>query len=513
MRFKLSRRAALRGLGVTLPLPFLNLMASTKANGESPKRYVALFKPNGVHPPTWAINNSSEFDYELSALMKPLQPHKEDLLVLENIGVRKSGGHVGANFLCGAGKPVGASMDQVLADHIGKTTPVRSLELTTEGIFTNKPDCSFISYDARGRFVPRESDPQVVFDKLFRSPLSNANSRREMASVLDGVKDNAAFLNRRVGIEDQQTLDEFYTMVRETEKKIEAGNQQTHLTGVDTSRFERPPAGGTLDQQVTSMLDIIALALWTDSTRVTSFMLGNDNSRLIFDFLGVMEQHHYLSHFFRNFSIGNVTKLNKINLWHIEKFAYLLAKLKSYRDGEGTLLDNTVVHYGSGMGHSDVHSGNNVPNILAGGKGLIQTGRSVNHATGQPVHGLLLSLLHRFGVEAEKFQNRTETLPGLHDSNYDHYVEKQIPTFLKAEGKFVKFQGKMRMSSDIDKPRLHLMDIQGTGTITIQVPFKTFNKAGLPYFCGKNVYAEGTGTQQNGQWHISNISKISEYVE
>jgi len=509
MSFKISRRTALKGIGVTLPLPFLNAMASKQNQGQPPKRYVALFKPNGVHPPTWAINNGKEKDFELSALMKPLQPHKSDVLILDNMGTRHQSGHNGANMLCGQGRARGASMDQVLADHIGKNTPFKSLELTTEGIFTNKADCSFISYDSKSRFVPRESDPQVVFDKLFRSPLSNPKARQEMSSILDNVKDNADYLNRRIGKDDKQTLDEFYTMVRETEKKLQS-RANSSAPNRDLSKLTRPPAGGNLDQQVTSMLDMTALALWTDSTRVISYMLGNDNSRLVFDFLGVTEQHHWLSHFYRNFSIGNITKLNKINMWHMQKFSYFLNKLKSYKDGDGTLLDNTLVHYASGMGHSDIHSGNRIPNILAGGKGLIKTGRYVNHSERQPVTGLLLSLLHQYGVKLDTFQGSKATMTGLNDSNFKPFVEKKVATFLKQEGKGIKLQGKLRLSTNIDTPRLHLMDVEGIGTVKIEVPFKTFNKISLPFYCEKNVLIEGKGAKKGNEWRISDISKITE---
>ncbi|MCM8532086.1 MAG: DUF1552 domain-containing protein [Lentisphaeraceae bacterium] len=509
MSFKLNRRSALKGLGVALPLPFLNAMATPKQK-ETPKRFLALFKPNGVHPPTWAINNGKENEFELSALMKPLTPHKQDLLVLDNMGTKLQAGHNGYNFLCGNGRPREASVDQVLAKHLGKNTPLKSLELTTEGIFTNKADCSYISYDEKGRFVPRESDPQLVFDKLFRSPMSNKKRRQEMTSILDGVKDNAGFLERRVGKEDNQTLDEFYTMVRETEKKLEARRKLSKLQKVDTSTFKRPTTGGNLDSQVTAMMDIIALAFLTDSTRVSSYMLGNDNSRLVFDFLGVNEQHHWLSHFFRNFSIGNITKLNKINLWHTQKFAYMLSKLKSFKEGENTLLDNTVVMFGSGMGHSDVHSGNRIPTILAGGKGLIKTGRYVNHQEGQSVTGLHLSLLHQFGIQQKTFQRKTDTLPGLNDSNYEHFVQKKIATYLKEEKNVIKLQGSLRLSTDINTPRLHLMDIEGKGTVKIEIPFGNFNKVNLAFYCGKDVYIEGKGKQESGRWNISSISKISE---
>jgi hypothetical protein len=509
MSFKLNRRSILKGVGVSLPLPFLNVMASNKTK-ETPKRFLALFKPNGVHPPTWAINNGKERDFELSALMKPLTPHKEDLLILDNMGTKQQAGHNGYNFLCGGGRPREASVDQVLAKHLGQSTPLASLELTTEGIFTNKADCSYISYDEKGRFVPRESDPQMVFDKLFRSPMSNNKRRREMTSILDGVKDNAGFLSRRVGREDNQTLDEFYTMVRETEKKLETRRKLSKLEKIDTSTFARPTSGGNLNDQVTAMMDIIALAFLTDSTRVSTYMLGNDNSRLVFDFLGVNEQHHYLSHFFRNFSIDNITKLNKINLWHLQKFSYMLSKLKSFKEGNGTILDNTVVLFGSGMGHSDVHSGNHIPTVMAGGKGIIETGRYVKHSQGQTISAMHLTLLQKFGVKIDRFHNEAKTVDGLSDSNYEEYIEKYLKTFAKEEGGVLKVQGKLRLSDDITTPRLHFIDIEGGLTVKVEVSFKDFNNHNVPYHCGKAVYLEGTGSAKNGQFLVQKLSKLQE---
>ena len=508
MSFSLTRRSVLKGVGVTLPLPFLNVMGAVKKENNPPKRFVSLFKPNGVHPPTWAINNGKENDFELSALMKPLQPHKSDLLVLDNMGTKEQAGHNGANFLCGVESAKAASADQVLADHIGKTTALKSLELTTEGIFTNKPDCSYISYDSKGRFIPRNSDAQLVFDQLFRNPLSNPKRKAEMASILDGVKDNANSLASRVGKEDLQTLDEYYTMVRETERKLKSKSNESNAINFD--ELERPTAGGGFNKQVTNMLDLIALALWTDSTRVISYMLGNDNSRLIFDFLGIKEQHHYLSHFYRNFSINNISYLNKINLWHIQKFTYLINKLMTFKEGDGTLLDNTVILFGSGMGHSDIHSGNKVPTLMAGGKGLIKTGRYVNHAERQSVSSMHLTLLKQFGVKIDSFHGQTATMTGLNDSSYTAFVEKKVASFIKEEGKVLKLQGKLRLSTDIKTPRLHLMDIEGVGTVKIEIPFKTFNKVSLPFYCEKNVYIEGKGAKNGTEWRVSDISKITE---
>lgn len=509
MSYQLSRRSLLKGAGVAMPLPYLNLMAKSQDSAAQKKRFVALFKPNGVHPPTWSINDGKEHDYQMSALMRPLQHHKKDLLILDNIGNKHQASHHGWNFLCGNVRPQEASVDQVIADKIGQDTSFRSLELTTEGVFTNQPDCSYISYDSKGRFIPRESDPQLVFDKLFRSPMSSASKRREMASILDGVRDNAAHLKRRIGKEDAQTLDEYYTIVRETEKKL-ALAAKTSKSQIDTSKFKRPSTCSNLDEQVTAMLDIMALALWTDTTRVSTYMLGNDNSRLIFDFLGVDEQHHWLSHFFRNFSIGNVTKLNKINYWHMQKFAYFMDKLKSFKDGNDTLLDNTLIFYGSSMGHSDTHAGSRIPAVFGGGKNIVKTGRYVNHAQAQDPRGLHMALLKQYGVETDNFQRYDKTMSGLADSNYEHFKTKQYPKYIKEENGIIKLQGNLRQSQNIDTPRLHLMKVDNAKSVKIEVAFKNFNSVNLAYYCTRDVYIEAKGKNENGHWIISEITKIEE---
>ena len=163
---------------------------------------------------------------------------------------------------------------------------------------------------------------------------------------------------------------------------------------VDYSTLKRPDTPVTLDDQVEAMLDVIAMALWTDSTRCISYMLGNSNSRLIFDFLGINRQHHYLSHFFRNFSRSNIDSLLKISLWHMEKFDSLLSRLKRYKDGRGSLLDHSVVLFGSGMGHSDNHTAQRIPIVLAGqGGGMLKTGRYLRYSKNQEVGRLHLSLM------------------------------------------------------------------------------------------------------------------------
>jgi hypothetical protein len=358
----MNRRSFLRGsAGAALPLPFLNLMeASAKESGqdEPPLRFMTLFKPNGVHPPSWHINGGSEFDFRMSPLMQPFAKHKDDLLILDNMGDFGFSSHANSTrrFLSGHHENTrSASIDQHIADKIAGDTPHRSLELTTEGLFPNQIGCSYISYDAKGQPIPRESDPQLIFDRLFRSPLSHPQKRAEMASLLDRVRDDAKSLTRRAGTEDRDTLDQYLTVVRETEQRLQKMQQRSAAT-TDFSSFKRPERSANLDEQVTSMIDLIALAMWTDSSRCITYMLGNSNSRMIFDFLGVKEQHHYLSHFFRNFSRSNLEGLLKISRWHMEKFDYLLTRLKSFKDHNGTLLDHSVVLFGSGMGHRDNHT-------------------------------------------------------------------------------------------------------------------------------------------------------------
>ncbi|MCM8531953.1 MAG: DUF1552 domain-containing protein, partial [Lentisphaeraceae bacterium] len=320
MSYSIDRRSFLRGAGAVMPLPFLNMMeasAKSKTDDQSPLRFVSLFKPNGVHPPSWNVTGGNQKEYRLAPLMQPFAKHKDDILIFDNMGDFGFSAHQHATrrFMSGHHQNTkSASMDQLIADKIGKKTPVRSLELTTEGLFVNQIGCSYISYDAKGKAIPRNSDPQIVFDQLFRNPMSHPKKKAELASLLDRVRDDAKSLERRAGHQDKETLDQYFTAVRETEKRLQNMNNRS-TSKVDFSTLKRPEVSGNLNDQVETMLDLIALALWTDSTRCISYMLGNSNSRMVFDFLGITEQHHYLSHFFRNFTRENIDSLLKISKW------------------------------------------------------------------------------------------------------------------------------------------------------------------------------------------------------
>lgn len=519
MTNRISRRTCLRGAaGALLPLPFLDLMAPRARAATSlapPKRFMTLFKPNGVHPPSWNINGGKEHDFRMSPLMAPFAKHKEDLLILDNLGDFGFASHASSTrrFLAGHHQnKESASMDQMIADKIAGDTPHRSLELTTEGLFPNQIGCSYISYDQHGQPIPRESDPQLVFDRLFRNPMSHPAKRRQMSSLLDRVSDDAQTLNRRAGRDDKHVLDQYLTVVRATEKRLETLNRNTAESSaagrVNFDDLQRPLLATNLDEQVESMLDLIALALWTDSTRTVTYMLGNSNSRMIFDFLGVKEQHHYLSHFFRNFSRQNIDALLKISLWHMEKFDSLLTKLKGYQDGDGTLLDNTLVMYGSGMAHSDNHTSTRLPIILAGGKSMIKTGRYVRYSENQELSRLHLSLLGKFGVEADSFAVAEKALPGLEGSDYEPFVERAFASWLKAEGAKITVQGRLRLSDDLSQAKIFYVDVEGKPSVRVEVQFRDFHDFNLAYHTGTPIVLTGTGSSTADSATITKVTDL-----
>ena len=510
----LSRRTFLRGAGALLPLPYLHLMEAKGRSSQTvspPLRFMTLFKPNGVHPPSWNISGGSENDFRMSPLMQPFAKHKDDLLILDNMGDFgfSSHSHSTRRFLCGHHQNSrSASVDQLIADQIGGDTAHRSLELTTEGLFLNQIGCSYISYDKKGQPIPRNSDPQILFDQLFRNPMNSPVRRREMTSLLDQVKDDAGSLYRKVGREDKETLDEYLTVVRETERRLE-NMKNAQGTRFDFADFERPASGGNLNDTVEAMIDLICLALWTDSTRCVTYMLGNSNSRLIFDFLGISQQHHYLSHFFRNNSRANLDALLKISLWHMEKFDYLLTRMKSYKDQHGSLLDHSIVLFGSGMGHSDNHTATRIPLILAGkGGGRLKTGRYLRYGENQEVSKLHIALLQQFGVKTSAYGGVDTPLQGLDGGAFSPYKERPFESWVKVDKGQVTVQGRLRLSDNLDEAKIFFLDVEGHRPVRIVVAFGDFHKFNLAYHCGSAITLKGVGLEVDGELRITKLSTL-----
>jgi hypothetical protein len=520
-KWDIRRRTFLRGAaGALVPLPFLNLMeASAKAesrdlagDAKPPVRFVTLFKPNGVHPPSWNINGGVENDFHMSPLMAPFAKHKDDLLILDNMGDFGFSSHSNSTrrFLSGHHKnSKSASVDQLIADKIRGKTAHRSLELTTEGLFTNQIGCSYISYDENGDPIPRESDPQMVFDQLFRNPMRDPQQREEFSSLLDKVRDDAKALQRKSGREDSETLDEYFTVLRETEQRLENLAPLASAQRVDFSSLKRPESSSNLNEQVDAMLDIIAMALWTDSTRCITYMLGNSNSRMIFDFLGIKKQHHYLSHFFRHFSRSNIDALLKISLWHMEKFDYLLTKLKSYRDHNGSLLDNSVVMFGSGMGHSDNHTAQRIPIVLAGkGGGMLKTGRYLRYSENQELGRLHLSLLQKFGVDSGSYANASAPLPGLDGGAFEEYRERPFESWVRLGKGKITVQGRLRMSDNLDEAKVFYIDVKDKPPVRIEVGFGDFHGFNLAYHVGTPITLSGNSSERSGQLVLTKVTDL-----
>lgn len=437
---QVSRRAVLKGLGATLALPWLESLAWAKGQGAAvpPVRYGCLLFANGVSPEHWWAKGGGEA-MELSPTLQPLAPFKRDLTVLKELHVfnNTSGPHwpLFSNYLSGAqfrkslipeGKP---SVDQLIARHTGRFTPIPSLVLGIEpaesGLRGGVPSVYYgtVSWSSENTPVPPEIYPRAVFDRLF----DTSNLLREK-SVLDVVLEQSNDLKRRLGQQDRQKLDEFSTSVRELELRIDRATSEQRLEGWRPSltkpNMERPPE--TLPQDVRDhmrmMLDLMLLAWQMDKTRVVTLIFNRDVSHMKFGFLdGVLnDQLHGISH--HKNKPEKVASYQKINQFHTEQFAYLLGRMKQIDEGNGTsLLDNAMLTFGSNMFNGDSHDGRNLPMVLAGHGGGTIGGGKVLDFTDRPEEeqracNLYLSLAQRMGVQTKSFGDsicRLDEIPGL----------------------------------------------------------------------------------------------------
>lgn len=456
----LTRRTLLKGLGVTMCLPLLDSLqpagarAAGPAKTKAPVRFAALYMPNGVNPHAWQPQGTGAA-FELSPILAPLAPVKSDLLVfseLMNHGSIDGDGHyykvapfltgtqitktTGADVRCG-----GVSLDQLLAQRVGNLTPLPSLELSVEApwsfVDTNVGLTTLygghISWSTPTTPVTREINPQLAFDRLFRpkGAVRKTNGSDDK-SVLDAVLAEATALRGKIGSADRHKLNEYFDAVRSVEKRIawDAARRKGEHLADPLARKEIEKLGGRIrdyyavpegqrpvdhTEQVRLLLDIIVLAFWTDSTRVATFMFGNEVSGKNFSFLpGVSGGHHQISH-----HENDKTKLEqyqKINVWHLEQYAYLLGRLKSIREGDGTLLDNSMILFGSGMRDGNAHSPYNLPILLGGrGGGTLATGRHLVYDKKTPLCNLYRALLPRLGAPVASFGDSSGELAGLSD--------------------------------------------------------------------------------------------------
>jgi hypothetical protein len=326
---------------------------------------------------------------------------------------RKSGG---VNFRSGV------SADQLAAMRLGDRTRLPSLELGIErfrgvGTCDSGYACVYqhtLAWRSPTSPVPTEVDPKLVFERLFSDSLGNPDREKRnrlRASVLDAVLDDAKRLDERLGGGDRQKLDQYLTCVRELEQRIAGADK---LPPIEPPEGAERPAGvpSELTEHFRLMCDLMALALETDVTRIGTFMFGSEGSGQRYKMIGISEGHHELSHH-RN-DPATLAKISQINTFHVQQFAYLVGKLKSIPEGDGTLLDNCMLAYGSGIGDGNRHNHDELPVLVVGrGGGSLKTGRHVRYSRRPPLNNLWLSLLDRFGARTDKLGDSTGLLPDL----------------------------------------------------------------------------------------------------
>ncbi len=457
-KWQISRRTMLKGMGVSMALPLLEAMrplasfgaGAASATGEAPKRLAVLFFPNGVRQDLWTPEGEGK-DFKLSPLLEPLKEHKDDLLILTNLwnqATNTGDGHYvkDAAFLTGTtitkttGADVrsnGVSMDQLIAQKIGNMTPLPSLELGLEtprtGVDTNVGYTQLygahISWSSPVTPVAKEINPRLAFDRLFRSKAGGSANPARDRSVLDLVMDDAKRLKAKIGHGDQRKLDEYFESVRAIERRIEFDakrrsqeyadlgilKKEVDLLDERIAKFQKDPNQFGIDrtERVRLMLDLMVMAFWSDSTRVATYMFGNSVSSLNFSFLpGVKESHHEASH--HNNEAHKLEQYRIISTWFPTQLAYMLSRMKSIKEGNGNLLDNSMVLFGSGFRDGNSHNPHNLPIVLAGkGGGTINTGRHITYAKDSTLCNLYLSMIRRMGVEAERFGDSTGELAKL----------------------------------------------------------------------------------------------------
>ncbi len=438
----LSRRHFLRGSGVMLGTPLLASLAKAGPASESkpPLRTAFLYFPNGVWEKAW-VPEKTGGDFELSPSLSPLQELRSELLVLSGLDKKNSHGGDGhyaktANFLTGmpvtktTGKDIssgGISVDQLIAQHVGDQTPLPSLELGTEpvisGIDSNvgytRLYGSHISWQTPTRPVAKEINPRAVYEQLFGKQISRDTEKAaSYQNLLDYVLEDARRVRGKLGRDDQFKMDEYLDAVRAVEKRIEFATRERTKSWqppAGTVEFAQPQPGVPDDfrEHIDVMLDLIVLAFQTDSTRVCSFMFANDVSGRNFSFLdGVKGGHHELSH--HENKEEKISQYQKINRWHVDQYACMLKKMKSIQEGDGTLLDNSMVMFGSSFSDGNRHDPDNLPILLAGrGGGSLRPGRHLAAEGQVPLCNLYLAMLRRNGVHLESFGDSNGELADL----------------------------------------------------------------------------------------------------
>lgn len=446
----LSRRTILKGMGVALSLPWLEAMGlqtswaagNTPVKQAAPNRMAFLYVPNGVNMDGWrgGINLKADapLPSKLPPILQPLNNVRASISLLTGLAADKArahgdggGDHARAMsaFLTGAqprktdGANIrsGVSADQIAAARLGDRTRLASLEVGTEasklaGGCDSGYSCIYqsnMSWRSATQPMPKEVNPKMIFERLFGSGTDLERVRRDAQrkSVLDAVRDDFRELNVRLGADDQRKLDEYFTAVRELELRIQktaTGNQPKLPANI------LAPKGipESYAEHLRQLADLVVLAFQTDTTRISTFVMANEGSNRAYPFINVREGHHNLSH--HGNDTQKLAKIQDINLFHTAQLAYFLEKLQSVKEGDGTLLDHSMIVYGSGNGDGNRHNHDDLPILLAGrGCGTIRPGRHIAYEQQTPLNNLWVSLLNRMDIRDVQFGDSTGELKKL----------------------------------------------------------------------------------------------------
>ncbi len=451
---KLDRRTVLRGMGTVLALPMLEIMGPQKvaaattglATSKLPQRTAFFYVPNGMHMPDWTPGEIGK-GFSLPATMQPLSKYRDRLNVLSGLaldGARAHGDGPGdharsvASFLTGAhpkktdgaGIYNGQSIDQKMAEALGERTRLASLEVGMEssapaGRCDSGYSCVYtsnISWRTATSPVAKEIDPAALFDRLFgssderESKIASEKRRRYRKSILDMVQSDAKKIQQALGSDDQRKLDEYLYSVRDIEKRI-ASSEKLDQPEIDVPDYPRPEGvPRSFEQHMKILFDVMVLAWQSDSTRIMSFMYANAGSNRSYRNIEVKDGHHNLSH--HGNSDEKQAQISKINLYHMNLFTYFLDKLHSTAEGQGTLLDNCTIVYGSGIADGNRHAHHGLPILTIGDNGgQFKTGEHFQFDKETPLTNLYLTMLQSADQQAETFGDSNGILQELQKSH------------------------------------------------------------------------------------------------
>jgi hypothetical protein len=446
--WQIDRRTFLRGLGAAIALPMLDAMIPPLGSGALaagaaaifPRRMGVIYSPNGVNVANWTTPELGA-NYKLPVTLEPMAAFRDDFTLISGLAQHNTlalgdggGDHAraSATFLTGvhprktAGADIraGTSFDQIAAEKIGHLTRLPSLELSGavtqhSGACDAGYSCAYqfnISWHSESMPMNPETDPRAVFERLFgdasshESAAARAHRQAMQKSVLDFVMNDAAALNAKLGANDSHKMDQYLTAVRELEKRVDSATQAAIKP---PPGVQAPPMFEDFEQHLDLMFDMIVLALQTDSTRIFTFILSHEGGNRPYPMIGISDGHHELSHHAND--PVKLAKIAKIDLFHTKKMAQLLARFKAIQEGDGTLLDNSMILFGSGLSDGNQHRPENLPILLCGrGGGSLTPGRHLMAPGGSaPLNNLYLSMLDRIGAPTERFGDSTGKLESI----------------------------------------------------------------------------------------------------